>query len=397
MKDYVEIKGSKSEAQRVVLLASVFGARIHRLPDCEDVQAALRFAQAMGAVCTGDVWVPGGTASCKADVGASATCLRMGIPLMLAAHGRASLSYEKQLASRPLDTLFQFLEAQKVSVVRRPTQILCEGWLHAGDYQIKGGVSSQYLSGLLMALAAKRAKSSICFQDIPSFEYVRMTMDTLAAFGVEVRKKENRLWINAENAHSAEFVISSDWSSVAPFIAARALGHRVELRGEFRQNQPDCRFLDVLRQMGYAVQGINEIEPQELSPVQIDCGLIPDIVPFIALVLTQVEGESCLSQVGRLKYKECDRLHATVQLLRRLGADIRCDADNIYIRGRKTIWEGRALAQTYGDHRMVMLAAIAQLNCKRRLTIQDKMAVCKSYPDFWQDYEKIEVNHEYLG
>ncbi len=397
MKHEVEIKGSKSEAQRALLLASVYSANITNLPENDDVSAAKRFAVAMGARPYGDAWTSGGKASCAAYVGSSATTLRMGLPLMLAVHGKAQVSYDEQLAARPMDMLLKLFEEQNIRFACGAAEMTCQGKILPGNYVTQGGCSSQFLSGLLLALSSHAAVSAIQFENIPSFQYVQLTIDMLRQFGVNIQMQENILHIDATKAHAANIDISSDWSSAVPFIAAKALGHNVTIRGRFTEKQPDSRCMDILRRIGYQVNSINEIIKERLKPVQVDCDSIPDMVPFLTLVLTQVEGESILYNVGRLQYKESDRLEGISNILGKLGANVKTEKDRILIKGKKERWCGGISLETRQDHRMVMLAAIAQLNCMRPCHIQDKDAVRKSYPTFWEDYQKIEVNHEYMG
>lgn len=397
MVDSVYILGSKSEAQRAIMLGSVFGARIHGLGDCDDVQAALSLAQGMGASINAGIIEKKHKATCVANVRASATSFRMGVLLMLAQFGEAHLSMDSQLAQRPRGDLLNFFDEHGIDYMLEKNVLHCYGTLKAGLYRIKGGISSQYLSGLLLALASLRGKSTVFYENISSFSYVKLTIEMLKNFGTIVEHSENKIVLDARNAQAAEVFLYADWSSAAPFLAAKALGHKVDLRGNWEGNHPDKSFLKILEQIGYRVRDVNFIETHLLRPVHLDCDTFPDLVPFIALVLTQVEGESVLFNVGRLKYKECDRLSTTEKILSSIGATIKCNNNEMFIHGKKELWEGGIRIDCQSDHRMLMLAAIAQLNCKNRLLIEDRMAVKKSFPNFWEEYAKIEVSHEYLG
>lgn len=392
----IHIEGSKSQAQRAILMASVFGAQLKNVPNNQDVLAAYSFAKAMGASIQGESIVAGTEQQGIVNAKESATVLRMGLPLMLAKYGNAHFVLEDSLAKRPMDSFFEFCKVSDIEVEIKDNAIVCKGFLKAGEYHLQNIISSQFLSGLLMGLSVLSQESKVYYHNIPSMEYAQITLDILKKFNVHIQQHELYFYIPSCNAKSADIEITADWSSAAPFLIAQCFGYPVDLEGNFSKNQPDAKLLEILQSTGFTVQGLHIKKEKPLHAQVINCQTIPDIVPLLALLFTQVPGQSVLLNVERLQYKESNRLQNTLHILQSLGANIHYQNNAFYIQGKKEQWQGGITVDTSNDHRMVMLAAIAQLNCKHNLNIRNKDAVQKSYPNFWEDYAMLRGHYEYL-
>lgn len=400
MDKLVKIPGSKSEAVRAVILASVLGAKIINASKSEDLSAACNIAKSLGAE---TIWngsldvVPGNNISAKANVYSSATVYRIGLISKLALFGEADITMSSQLASRDMGKLYDFLKNNNVVVKKLNSRVYCKGFLDKDEYSINGDNSSQLLSAVLISFALRRAKGRVYYENIPSFKYVLLTLEMLKHFNIEYFLKDNCIDINATSAKKAIININSDASALAPFLAARALKYDFDIVSNIDYNQADSVFISILKEMGYCDSNMRFSNFDNIKAIDVDCNGFPDIVPFISVVCTQSEGTSYLRNLSRLRNKESDRLSNTVKILAQLGADISINGNDIIIKGKKGKWTGGVDLKTNADHRMAMLAAIASLNCNNINRIEDCNSVNKSYPDFWKDYETIGGKYESMG
>jgi len=270
---------------------------------------------------------------------------------------------------------------------------------------IDGGVSSQFVSGLLFALPLLNEDSSIVVDDgcraracsrrnqLESRPYVDMTIDTLAKFSVNVQNEDYiRFKVNGKQSYNPlnqTFMIEGDYSQAAFFLAAGALGADVACAGLSPDSlQGDRAILDILRQMGAEVTqtqcGALKVSASELHAVDVDVSQIPDLAPPIAALMCFAHGESRILGAARLRLKESDRITAIAQALSALGADIREHGDTLVINGKPSISGGNADA--CGDHRIAMMVALAAIRCKGKATLTGWQCVDKSYPSFWTDF-----------
>lgn len=421
---------AKSEAHRSLLLAALGrgDCRLHGFPPplCDDTQAMINGVTAMGAsvVHEADTLLvhpapPSvvGAPMAACDVHACAAALRMLIPAFLVRGQAVRFTMEPALFARPLDAFEPFLEAIGGTMVRtpagggRPATVELSGVMRAGSYEVDGSRSSQFASGLLIALSkatdtlGRPAPSRLTIgRPIVSRPYLDMTLRLMETFGAPYAEKEEGVFeIEPRGkASPGDISISGDWSQGAVLLCANALGCGVMI-GNLCGGAPgteclqgDARVLDVLSQMGlrlYRTHGeLYAVSPSRpgLMPVRLDCSDIPDLAPILALTCTQARGTSTLSGVGRLRLKECDRLSATVGLLGKLGAHVKISADGdvLTVEG-PTPLHGGFEADALHDHRMVMLLAVAALSCDAPITVRGADALHKSWPGFLDAYRAL--------
>jgi 3-phosphoshikimate 1-carboxyvinyltransferase len=278
----------------------------------------------------------------------------------------------------------RFVQAQKEIRVRGP---LC-----GGRYTVPGDVSSQFISGLLLALPLAPGDSEIRTNvPLESRPYVSMTIDVMRRFGVEIRTENGVFSVpGGQRYRPAVYTVEADYSQAAFFLAAAALGRDLRCAGlDPNSAQGDRAILRILEEMGAAVlwqNGLVSVRADRLCALEIDVRDIPDLAPPLAALCCFCEGESRIVNAGRLRLKESDRLRALASELGALGADITEGTDSLTIRGRNTLPGGRANARN--DHRIAMTVALAAIRCQSDVRLTGWRSVRKSYPDFWRTFGK---------
>ncbi len=419
---------AKSEAHRALLLAALGRGecRLHGFatPLCDDTDAMIRGVTALGArvIAEGDVLrvIPAPPAVPDAPratchVHACAAALRMLIPAFLVRGQAVRFTMEPALFARPLDA-FEPLVRQIGGNMRltpatndAPASVDISGAMSAGAYEIDGSQSSQFASGLLIALAhavdveGRPAPATLTVtRPIVSRPYLDMTLQLMKRFRVSFAERDEGVFTLTPAAESSpdDVRVAGDWSQAAVLLCTNAMGSGVMLSGLCDDQaaclQGDARVLDVLSQMGlrlYHTRGeLYAVSPSRagLMPTRVDCSDIPDLAPILALTCTQARGKSVLTGVGRLRLKECDRLSATVELLTRLGARVSVsdNDDKLTVYGPARL-HGGFEADARGDHRIVMLLAAAALICDAPITVHGADALNKSWPGFLATWRKL--------
>lgn len=397
---------SKSDAHRILICASLCDktTKINCNVMSKDIAATIDCLKAMGT----DVFIDGEiiTVTPKVfnkradlDCGESGSTLRFLMPLVSALGIDATIIGHGRLPQRPLSPLKEELEKKGVNFRtdnRFPLHLT--GQLQSGEYEIEGNVSSQFITGLLMALPLLNGDSIV--KIIPPFEsksYVDITISVLKKFGIEIEEKECLYTIkgNQKFVSPEEIKVEGDWSNAAFFLCGGALSEKGVTVTDLDINSPqgDKKILDVLSTMGADVQidesGIT-VKRNKLKATTVDASDIPDLVPIISVVATACEGETRVINAGRLRIKESDRIKSVAEMLLSVGADVKEIDDGIVINGKKELLGG--VVNGYNDHRIVMSASILSTLCKDKIEITDNRAVEKSYPDFFADFNKMGGN-----
>ena len=327
--------------------------------------------------------------------GESGSTLRFLLPVVGALGAEAVFSMEGRLPQRPLAPLDAELRAHGMTLRQEGERLYCAGRLRPGDYSLPGNVSSQYISGLLMALPRLNGDSSLTIRGrLESAAYVTMTEDALRLAGIRIEKDGQRYEIpgGQSGCISGEMQVEGDWSNAAFFLAIGALSPEgMQVSGLLdSSSQGDRAVWEILRRFGAegcVTEDGHLIRRKELRALRIDAAPIPDLIPVLSVVASVAEGETRIVNAGRLRLKESDRLMSTTRMLQSLGADITELADGLVIRGKAQLIGGTVDAM--GDHRIAMSAAAAACVCTEPVTILGAECVEKSYPRFWQDYEQL--------
>jgi 3-phosphoshikimate 1-carboxyvinyltransferase len=404
----VTILGSKSYTHRALILSSLADGEsvlINALR-CEDtehtVQALTRFGVA--ALWESDgVRVQGRGGEFKAtddgiDVGHSGTSMRFLTALAALKKGTTLLDGSERMRKRPMGELLNGLGELGVKAYSQkadgcPPVIVESQGLKGGTTRIKGKESSQFLSGLLMvAPYALRDVHIEVIGSLSSKPYVEITRDVMSAFGVEIQNQGYRsFFVKAGQRYlPQEYRIEGDASNASYFFSAAAVcRRRIKVRNLNPATiQGDIGFLEILERMGCRVtRGSDWIEVmgEELHGVEVDMNEMPDLVPTLAVTAAFARGKTLIQNIGHLRFKESDRIHALAAELSKMGIQAKEREDGLEIEGGKP---HAAEIETYEDHRMAMSFAIAGL-AVAGIKIKGERCVVKSFPGFWKTLERL--------
>lgn len=334
------------------------------------------------------------------DCGESGTTERFILPIVGALGHGGALTGHGRLPQRPLSPLYEVLVDHGLKLSPQGTfPLTVEGQLTAGKYTMAGNVSSQFVGGLLFALSLTEGTSTLTLTEtIESAPYIRMTLDVLRLFGVDVTvTPDNRVYtiVGQQTLKSpGDVVVEADWSNAAFWLAAGAIGtDPITLTGiTSASSQGDRAVLDILRQFGAAVTEdqaarMITVAPKPLKAQTIDAAQIPDLVPILSIVAACAEGTTTFLNAGRLRIKESDRLETTAAMLRALGVTVKELPEGLLVTGQPIFTEGTVSGAN--DHRIVMSAAVAALRSEGPVTILGAQAVRKSYPHFFDDFARL--------
>ena len=400
----VHIPASKSQAHRLLICAALGEETCEIVCDgvSADIAATAKCLNALGAKVERTETgfrispiqkVPEGC--CELLCGESGSTLRFLLPVVGALGAQAAFHREGRLPQRPLAPLDGVLTAHGMTLREDGDLLYCSGQLIGGNYTIAGNVSSQYISGLLMALPRLTGESTLTVTGtLESAAYIAMTEDALRLSGVEFSKNGASYAIPGGQRFRlpARTAVEGDWSNAAFFLCMGALakeGIRVEGLN-LKSSQGDRGVLDVLRAFGAAVseeENAVTVRRGTLRGVTVDASPIPDLIPVLSVVASVAAGETRVENAYRLRLKESDRLQSTANLLRALGGRVEEKEDGLVITGVPTLHGGAV--ETQNDHRLAMSAATAACAATGEVTVDNDACVAKSYPRFWEDYGSL--------
>lgn len=408
LKGTVRVPPSKSICHRAVICGGLSNGRsvIGNVDYSDDINATISGMEALGArveknkdsmIIDGSMFLrEKNDGAITIDCAESGTTLRMLLPISLIKENSAHFTGRGNLGKRPLKPYYDIFDSQGITYKyeKDSLNLYIEGRLKPGDYYLRGDVSSQFISGLLMALPLLDGDSKIIITThIESKGYVDLTIDMLEKFGICIENIDNNEFIikGRQSYKPREVTVEGDFSQAALFLAAGALGSCIECEGLRADSlQGDRVILHVLKGMGCEIQaGDKYIKAYSKGTrgALIDGSQIPDIIPVLSVVASLSSGTTKIVNAGRLRAKECDRLNAMHEELSKLGADITELDEGLVIKGRETLKGG--IVDGHGDHRVVMALAIASTCCEGPVTIKSSDAVTKSYPGFWSDFKTL--------
>lgn len=371
---------SKSQAHRLLICAAFADKPTELIcPDTNrDIEATAQCLRALGADIarteTGYSVVPASTIPVKATLNCqdSGSTLRFLLPVAGALGLDTIFQMEGRLPQRPLSPMWEEMERMGCKL-SRPTSdtIRCEGKLNAGNYTVDGGISSQFITGLLFAAALIPGSSAIQIMGkLESKPYITMTQNALSIFGCS----SDGFRVNGGNVfHSpGKLTVEGDWSNGAFFLAAQALRNNVTV---------DNLSMDSKQGDRAAAQWIPGLKEHQT----IDATDIPDLIPILAVTAACNKG-AVFTNIRRLRLKESDRVASVIAMLKALGGNAEADENTmtVYSTG---LTGGTVDAQN--DHRIAMSAAIAATICTKPVTILGAQCVSKSYPHFFDEYRKL--------
>lgn len=329
------------------------------------------------------------------DCGESGSTLRFLLPIIPALNREVTVHGRGKLPDRPISPLREELQKHGAMFTAPKLPLTLRGPLRGGIYQLPGNVSSQFVSGLLMALPLLEEDSEIRLTSpLESADYVRMTLDTLAQFGIQVELTQSGGYRISGGQHfqsPGRLSVEGDWSSAAFYLAAAALGAELEVTGlDETSSQPDRLVLEALRAFGCEIKrnqsGIT-VQSDGLSAARLSGAQSPDLVPILSIVACAAKGQTEWVNAERLRLKESDRLEAIKACITALGGIAGTTGAGLVIDGTGRLQGG--MADGFSDHRIVMSAAIASLICDNPVQISGWQAVNKSYPNFFDDFRRL--------
>lgn len=328
------------------------------------------------------------------DCGESGSTLRFLIPVAAAGNVNAEFIGHGRLPERPIGIYLDCLPKNGVQCeTKGGLPLKTSGQLKSGTFEIPGNISSQFITGLLLALPMLDGDSEIILTSpVESVGYINMTIDIMKSFGVEIQAVKTGYKIKGNQKYTARnFTVEGDWSQAAFFMSAAALGNTITIDNlNLNSYQGDKACMDLFAQFGADIKNENgniTISPNALKGIEIDATNIPDLVPILAVTAAFAEGKTTITGAARLRIKESDRLKAITDGLSRLGADITELPDGLIINGVEGLSGGEA--EGYNDHRIVMAMAVAAIKADSDVIISDMESINKSYPTFFEDYKKL--------
>ncbi|MEZ4923828.1 MAG: 3-phosphoshikimate 1-carboxyvinyltransferase [Crocinitomicaceae bacterium] len=396
--DSIQAPASKSYAQRAILAATLCQgtSTILNVGQSNDVNQIIEVSRHLGAEIRGDQnkltvmgkkYPPKMTLNC----GESGLGIRLTASVAAAIGGEFELIGSGSLLSRTMDGFIEFLPKLGVEFQSKGSfpPLHINGKLQGGIVQIDGSISSQYLSGLLMALPTAGQNSIIEVDELKSIPYVQMTLDLLKDFGVQVQHEEfKRFIIKGNQSYSpTTYTVEGDWSGAALWIIYGALNQKVTLKGLNKDSlQADRAILKVLELAGASFKWESNdliVEPSALVPFEFDATHCPDLFPALVVLAAGIEGDSKIIGSDRLKNKESDRAIVLQEEFNKLGLKINLLNNEMIIQGKGKLLSGTL--SSHNDHRIAMAGAIASILTPNGVMIKGADAVNKSYPSFWND------------
>ncbi len=365
---------SKSFAHRVMICDFLANKSFTALDFSDDAKAT---ANCLNAILNGQVL----------NANESGSTLRFLLPVVASIGGNFVFTGSQRLLERPLDELFSALNAHGVSVQKTDDKIFVSGKLTAGEYNIRGDISSQYLTGLLLALPRLNGDSVIKLTTaLESRPYIDITLEVLKNYGVCVEYTNDSFLIKGNQTFSGTSKIEGDWSNSAFWLVAGVISGKVTVNGlNINSVQGDRKIIEIIKKAGGKISLVNDsvtVEKSNLVAFEYDFQDCPDLVPICAVLASKTNGVCYLKSVERLRLKESDRITSTLSLLTNLGIDAKYDNGALIVKGGA--FSGGTVS-SFNDHRITMSAIIAGLTAKNEVEITGAEAIKKSYPNFIDD------------
>lgn len=406
LKGAVNAIPSKSQAHRMLICAAFADKQTKiKCPQVsDDIKATVNCLNSFGSDITykDDTYIvtpikKDCNSAVYADCGESGSTLRFLIPVAGALGRDTVFTMHGRLPDRPLSPLWEELERHGMVLKKQGDKLYCSGKINSGAYTIDGGVSSQFISGLMFALPLLNGKSKICITGkSESAKYIEMTRLAVRMFGVQITAEQNEFEItgNGDFVSPNEAFVEGDWSNSAFWLCAAAAGRtKISVDGLNPSSpQGDKYITEQLKNYGCNItesNGLYTVSADKLNSCEVDGSEIPDLIPVIAGVAAVSDGNTHIYGASRLKFKESDRLKAVYDMLTNIGADIKLNDDGFEINGLGEKGLTGGTVDGCGDHRIVMTAAIMASACKNDIKIIGAQAVNKSYPTFWNDYVRM--------
>lgn len=417
LKGEVKIPPSKSMAHRAIICAALSDGLciIENIDYSDDIIATIDAMNSLGARIVKHkdyIEVIGAYGSGEKpkesriiDCNESGSTLRFLVPISLLFKGSSKFIGRGNLGKRPLTTYYNIFERQgiKYSYEEGNLNLVINGELKPGTFEVEGNVSSQFITGLLFTLPLLKQDSKIVITtEMESKGYIDLTLRAMSDFGVKIINNNYREFIIKGNQkyNARNYRVEGDYSQAAFFLCADSLGNDVLCKDlNLNSLQGDKEVIDILERMNVIFNandvGVKGTTNGELISTVIDGSQCPDIIPVLTSVAALTKGTTEIINAGRLRIKECDRLAAVTSELNKLGAKIIEKEDGLVVTGVEKL-QGGVEVWSHKDHRIAMTLAIASTRCEEPIVINDYECIAKSYPNFFEDFKALGGNvHEW--
>ncbi len=397
---------SKSYAQRALAIALLTSGRtiLRNLEFCDDTCSAIRSIESLGAeverLDNTTLAVRGGLSprTDTLNMGESGLSTRLFTPIAALCSKPITITGEGTLLRRPMAMMAEPLRELGVQVLDGGgfLPIRVEGPISGREVEVDGSISSQFITGLLIALAARDEEATIRVKNPVSLPYFDITVDAARHFGREILHNESytEFYIPQAAGYSpTDLFIESDWSAAATWLVAGAIAGEVRVEHlSMLSKQADVALCRALERSGTEFECEAEsitVHKSRLRAFEFDATHSPDLFPVLTALAAAAEGVSCIKGTSRLEYKESHRAEVLKEEYAKLGIEIDLSmSDMMLVRGGE-IRGGECSA--HGDHRIAMALALSALSSKEGIKIQGAEAVKKSYPSFFEDLELLRV------
>lgn len=390
---------SKSFAHRIMLSAFLSGEEVtvKNIGSSVDALVTLQAIKDMGA----KVEITGNKAVIKRngrlnksvliDCKESGSSYRFLLPIVSALGIKTTFTGAIRLFERPIEDLVNVLNEHGAKI----SGLSVSGKLNSGNYEITGSVSSQYITGLLLALSCLQGKSTLTIKgEFVSKPYVDITVSVLRDFGVNIAETDSGYEIiGGYNLKKHEFVVEGDWSGSAFMLSLGAIAGSVTVKGvNLGSTQGDRQIVDILKKFGAKLNyGETSVTASkgELKGIVIDMEDMPDLVQIVSVVASYASGVTTIKNVERLRLKESDRILAIINTLTTAGVSVEYNSGSLTIYGTKPngcCYDGG------NDHRTVMSQSVMAIGANGNSTVIGAQAHNKSYPEFIEHFKAVGGN-----
>ncbi len=402
---------SKSLAHRAIIAASLAKGKsiISNVLISKDIEATIKAMEALGAKIEikNDTLIIEGSEikrlASTIDAYESGSTLRFLIPIALVNKAPIRFVGHNNLVKRPLDSYLAIFDKLGIAYERPNAAYLplsLKGGLVPTTYELAGNVSSQFITGLLLALPLLDGDSKIVITtDLESKGYVDLTLDILKLFGIKVVNNDYHEFLISGNQtyQPLNYQVEGDYSQSAFFLVAGALGADITILGmNLNSSQGDKKILEDIKSFdGNLIIEKDYLKclPSLTKGTTIDFSQSPDLGPALTVLASLSQGQSSFINAERLRIKECDRITCMKEELTKLGARIKEFQSGMMIEG-VAAFKG-AIVDSHNDHRVAMALAMASLKTDGLIKIKNAECVSKSFPNFWKVFESLGGEIEY--
>ena len=369
----------------------------------DDVKIALNIAKSLGA----EIIINNNTAKINGNfklknnnifVGEAGLSTRMFIPITSLLGSSFSVNGQGTILKRPMNTLIESLQKFGLTITSNKgfLPFTINGKLESKNISIDASKTSQALTGFLMALPLTNKTTTLEVPNLKSKPYIDLTLDTMKSFGVNVINNNYKYFtIPTSDYQPTKTKLEGDWSSAAFWFVAAAINGNLKIHElNSTSKQADMAILDAIKLAGVNFshqQNYYSIKKSVIKAFKFDSTDSPDLFPALAVLAANAQGISEISGVHRLVHKESNRAEAIVCEFNKQGIKTNIIDDKLVIKGTKNIKGGKF--NSYKDHRMAMAGAILALKSKSEIEISNYQSVSKSYPNFFNDFEKLIKNN----